>query len=520
MSFYYISIIATKMKIKIDYFLLLFIALYSISQGLQIPYFQWVFCLIGFCIFFWVLYFKHVEMQLKVLLTLSFFDSEYFLFCLPLLILSKIILEQFSGKHVFKVNQTTLMVVILFMYVLSISIVVNFIDFSLFSLCLGIVVFFIILCPLIYFSYFQYTEDLINRVFLFFKKIILLQAVIVIVQFLKYSNFAIGDWGKGTTGGTDKMGLLFLLSILPFIILPLIEKKKKLLSLFSIKSLALGIIIVSIVYFLDIKATFFSIILGGIVFLFLVFLKIIINRVKDVPFYKMYLVVFFTLFFSIFIPFFANQYFSIVFKKNHYTLYNQLGRYIGKNEKTSQKFILYKHIYVDMFYDYPLVWTFGTGFGKLGGKASNSLAYDVLYKEHDAKKLPSFIPSYSSQWTKKYMTGLFTKDIADHIKWASSILSMPFAGMITLKAEFGLLGLLFWVSIFFYIAYRVFNKSRNFQYMHLRGLGAVLSIYCIAFLFLMVFDNWQETPQFILPFILFVAVFLSYNKNVIEHNHK
>lgn len=500
------------MKIKLDYFLLFFTALYSISQGLQIPYFQLVFCLIGFCIFFWVLYFRSVEMQLKVLLVLSFFDSEYFLFCLPLLILSKIILQQFSGKHVFKVNQTTLMVVILFMYVLSISIVVNFIDFSLFSLCFGLVIFLIILSPLVYFGFFQYKEDVINRIFLFFKKLILLEGVIVVIQFLNYSNFKPGDWGKGTTGGTDRMGLLFLLYFLSLVILLLIEKKKKLLSFFSIKNLALVVIVFSIVYFLDIKTTFFSILLGGILFLFLVFFKIIINRVKEMSFYKMCIVIFCTLFFLLFMPVLVNRYTSIALKGN-YTLYSQVERYIGKSsEKVSQKFILYNHVYVDMFYDYPLVWTFGTGFGKLGGKASNSLAYDVLHKEYDSKKLPAFIPPYSSQWTKKYMSGLYTKEIVDHIKWVSSMLSMPFAGMITIKAEFGILGLLFWLTIFFYIAYRIFNKSRSFQHMHLRGFGAILAIYCIALLFLMVFDNWQETPQFMLPLILFITMMLNYKK--------
>lgn len=504
------------MKIKIDYFLLLFITLYSISQGLQIPYFQWVFCLTGFCIFFWVLYFKDIEVQLKVLLALAFFDSEYFLFSLALLILSKIILWQLIGKRVLKLNLPSIMVLILFVYVLAVSIIVNFIDFSFLSLLLGIVVFLIILCPLIYFSFFQYTEDAIGRIFIFFKKIVLLELAIVICQFLFYSSFSRGDWGTGTTGGADKMGSLFLLFFLSLIILPLIEKKKNLLSLFGIKNIALVVITVSIVYFLDIKTTFFSILLGGILFLFLVFLKMILNRIREMSFYKMCIVIVSTLFFLLLVPVLINLYASVLLKDNYF--YDKLKHYYDSNGKISQKFILYKYVYVDMFHDYPLIWTFGTGFGKLGGKASNSLAYDVLHKQYDSKKLPAFIPPYSSQWTKKYMTGLFTKEVSDNVKWVSAILSIPFAGMITIKAEFGMVGLLFWFSIFFYIAYCVFHKSRNFQHMHLRGFGSVLSIYCVSLLFLMIFDNWQETPQLMLPLVLFITMILKYKKANDEHN--
>ena len=149
----------------------------------------------------------------------------------------------------------------------------------------------------------------------------------------------------------------------------------------------------------------------------------------------------------------------------------------------------------------PLRWIFGVGAGNLGSRASNAFAYDVLYKP--VKEVPSIFPSYSSEYTKKYLSDIWSEKMYLYLSNVSFSLASPFSGICSVKAEMGMVGLV--LHIFFYVLIAALLLKRSCQ------TSTRLRWWCLLFascwflnLIYMIFDNTQDNIQ-ILVFLASVS---------------
>jgi len=97
----------------------------------------------------------------------------------------------------------------------------------------------------------------------------------------------------------------------------------------------------------------------------------------------------------------------------------------------------------------------GTGPGTIGSRSSNLRAYDTLYKKAEKKNdattrtsLPSFIPPFSSYWTRNYLADLYEEDYAEAAGFRSALLGNPFNSAVAIFFEFGVVGFILYTSIF------------------------------------------------------------------------
>jgi hypothetical protein len=179
----------------------------------------------------------------------------------------------------------------------------------------------------------------------------------------------------------------------------------------------------------------------------------------------------------------------------------------GEKYGINGKYIVYKHIYSDLYSDNLDKWFWGIGPGKFGSRTANMMGYDILYKEKGQFKLPEFIPPYSSYEEKKYMKGMWTKQKAEYVKYISSNLSIPVAGWITIKAELGIPGMIFFILLAFILSFYLIKRAGMLANVELRHWALVLGIFWIALLTMMLVDNIQEKPQMMYPmYILSAAV--------------
>jgi hypothetical protein len=154
--------------------------------------------------------------------------------------------------------------------------------------------------------------------------------------------------------------------------------------------------------------------------------------------------------------------------------------------------------------EHPLFSVFGVGMGKFGGKVSNAFAKDVLYKDPDNKIL-SYLPTFSSRWVKKYYDGLYTKEVYETIRWRSANFSFPFAGIVTVKVELGFIGLFLFLGIVFSMAMIAMQKYSKVADLYVRKWLIGFTLYLLTIPVLMLFDNYQEFPQIMIPAFLFIS---------------
>jgi hypothetical protein len=176
-----------------------------------------------------------------------------------------------------------------------------------------------------------------------------------------------------------------------------------------------------------------------------------------------------------------------------------VSRYLSNPENPSYKVKFFKRVFVDMQSD-NITWLFGVGPGKLGSRASNTLSYDILYK--DGQKIPSFIGPHSSPWAKRIMSDLWTEGISRRMKGISSTLANPFTGIASIKGELGLVGLILFLFVMIVQSLNVLRSTQKFEKYQLQTWGIVLSICWLSIPLLMIIDNYMEKPQIMIPLFL------------------
>jgi len=448
--------------------------------------------------------------QIKVLLACSMIGIDYPLMLVPVLVYPFLILIR---KH-YKFKTPALLALIFLLYAFLIYFVVLLTTFNLLSFPFWLMSFGSGLLLFIYYSQFDFIKKDLLNIFNFFIKLIIVQFILVVLQSLRAGSFIPGDYGSGALNDAHKAGF-YLLILLIYFLSPLWMKflpyKNRSISLKKVLKCSLWIIILALFIWLCAAKSnnaifFFSVIIFFIVLgVWVIFRKkLAVNRnYKALIAGGLISIILLSLF-----PVFFNFYGSHL-SKSEFTLKDTIEQYTNY-EDSNQKYLLYKRVFKDFFVNEGiLIFSLGTGPGTFNSRASNSRAYDILYKKHGVR-IPGFFPPYSSSYTKEYLGDLYNKDIAMSVGSRLSLLSIPFAGIASLKAELGIIGLILFLlmcysSIYLLSKYLIFAKVEPL-------IGFILSAWWIFLPFAMVLDNFQEQPQIVFPLYLLTAVGLSINK--------
>lgn len=480
--------------------------------GLNIPV-KPIFTCIGILLMINSFYFSSDESQIKCLIGLSFIGMELILFAVPLLLLLKVILQAVNSKNVFKFKIWSWAMLLFFCFDLILLAVSNFYDFSFYTILFWFIIFGFGFLLFIHYSEKTYSEASAENIFTFFRRLIMLQLIILPIQSLFHQRFVPGDFWNGSFIDADKISFYLVLLLLFEFAPSLFMKEKTAFKAAGIKKIFFLIAAAGALIMCDAKIKVALIFIS--LFLFSVFYLInkLFASAKLLSFNKVFL---FALLFilssgillaaaNLYLLYISNKKVSIAGTFEKYTIRpDTTGIKYGINGK----YLVYKNVYSDLYDDNFSKWFWGIGPGKFGSRTSNMLAYDVFYKEKGQFKLPDAIPAYSSYEVKKYMKGMWTKQKAEYVKYISSNLSIPVGGWITIKAERGIPGILFYFVLQFILSFYLVRKASEISSNVLRKWSLVLGIFWIALPMLMIIDNIQEKPQMMYPMYLLTACLL------------
>lgn len=202
-------------------------------------------------------------------------------------------------------------------------------------------------------------------------------------------------------------------------------------------------------------------------------------------------------------PLFGNFYGSHL-SRSRFCFSETLHQYT-QNNRLNYKYQLYQRVFKDMlFNEGVLTWLAGIGPGTFNSRASNSRAHDTLYKKVDSLA-HQFIPPHSSEFTERYLADLWTKDIATTARNRFSLLSYPFAGIASVEAELGLLGLFIFLIFCSVVVYYLLNRILSDENV---AVNFILASWWVFLVLMMVLDNIQEMPQYVFPLYMLTAVSL------------
>lgn len=143
---------------------------------------------------------------------------------------------------------------------------------------------------------------------------------------------------------------------------------------------------------------------------------------------------------------------------------------------------------------------FGYGIGQYGSRVSNLFAYDIMWRASNGinNMVATLFKSYYIPQFAKYME-YYDASFVSQIAYRSAVLSYPFNNVLTLIAETGIIGMIFWSNLL--------NK-------HIRNSKCKILIYyfAIACFFDMYFDNFP-----CVALIIVVMNFLMNSSNKIKN---
>lgn len=453
------------------------------------------------CIVFAV-YFKNKNFQLRAILAMSFIGLDYVLMILPFILLPKIIFG--NKKTNFKILKSPNFVAMaLLLYSFLLIIPSSIADFSLSSNLFWVLTFGNGFIVYLYYSKFKYDQSEIISIIRFFEKLIFIQLVLLPFQGIINLDFQPGDWARGTFQDAHKTGFYILLLFISLFTMPLFAKEIPLKRLFRFKNMIYIFFLIYVLLLTDAKIIYLCFFFAICLFFgFMLFGKLR-GKIKSVSLSKVTVLAIISLGMISIVPSMVEAYNKTVFNRSH-----SIVQYMEEQGKVSYKMLFYKRVFVNMLEDNALAWVFGVGPGKLGSRASNTLAYDVLYKED--QKIPAFIKPHSSPWVVKYMSDLWSEDIALKMRFTSSTLVSPFAGIASIKGELGIIGLLMFLILSFLFSHQLIIKANMIGSSHIRSWAFTLAIFWMAIPVLSIFDNFMEKPQIILPMFLLSVIILYY----------
>lgn len=247
-----------------------------------------------------------------------------------------------------------------------------------------------------------------------------------------------GDRVQGTVGSAPNLAFLLAASILPFLF-NIFNKSYSFKS--KVRILALLVIFIAMMFLNDAKTILYALCISLLVSYLLN--KFFINKKLTVKLSFLFLSI-------IILAFSINIVVGFAIDKYRPYIY---GKYDAK--------ALY-YQYAFSFKTRPAhEYIIGTGPGTNGSRASNALAYDVMYKKENTVTLPSFIPPKSSSFTRRYLSRLFTKDYAESSGNRSALLGNPFNSICAVFIEFGVMGTALFIAFLVVVIKQIINAGNS-----------------------------------------------------------
>jgi len=168
------------------------------------------------------------------------------------------------------------------------------------------------------------------------------------------------------------------------------------------------------------------------------------------------------------------------------------------NWENSEKRILLTRVFFELGQRYNSI--LGVGPGMLGSRAASAASADILYKETEGPFASLLGPAPEPErWA---MYGLWDAEVAQEITNKSAILTMPFSGWASLRAELG------WPAVvalaFYFVSLARQMAIIAARHPGARGIGIAAAVGCVALVPMLFFDNILEQPHFIGPLAILV----------------
>lgn len=195
-------------------------------------------------------------------------------------------------------------------------------------------------------------------------------------------------------------------------------------------------------------------------------------------------------------------------EKNRYSTENSDKYLVFLSQSRKIKFILNT---VELLKNSPRSLVLGFGAGTYGSRIASSRATESIAKK--GKKLPSFIPTFSSPEYQQGIRGLYTEKDIDNVS-GSNALGDPFSSVIGVIAETGLLGLAILLAIYQLIFKQAVSILKRDPDPFWRSL-AFTTIFTVPFSFsLGFFDSYYSQPQTVISFFFLFGIIAAKNQQI------
>jgi hypothetical protein len=168
------------------------------------------------------------------------------------------------------------------------------------------------------------------------------------------------------------------------------------------------------------------------------------------------------------------------------------------NWENSEKQVLLTRVVFDVGQRYNSI--LGVGPGMLGSRAASAASADVLYKETEGAFASLLGPAPKPErWA---MSGLWDAEVVQGVTNKSALVTMPFSGWGSLRAELG------WPAVilltFYFLSLGRQMASIAVRHPGVRNIGITAAVGCVGLLPMLFFDNILEQPHIILPLTILV----------------
>jgi hypothetical protein len=168
------------------------------------------------------------------------------------------------------------------------------------------------------------------------------------------------------------------------------------------------------------------------------------------------------------------------------------------NLETSEKRVLLTRVVFGVAERYNSV--LGVGPGMLGSRAASAASGDVLYKETESALASLLGPAPKPErWA---MYGLWDAEVVEGVTNRSALLTMPFSGWGSVRAELG------WPAVilltFYFLSLSRQMASIAARHPGVRSIAIAAAVACVWLLPMLFFDNVLEQPHIMVPLAILV----------------
>lgn len=330
------------------------------------------------------------------------------------------------------------------------------------------------------------SPKVLNNLFRLFCYIVYFQAILVIITGFGH-KFKPGDWYVGTTGGAHNSGILLYIVLIKKIYDYFFYKQKGINKLILLGILGFAAWLTDTNQFLiALTLSFIYINYINIRKLFKVKYLIILSAL--IGFFYVYLIV-------------TN--FIILFESKYQNLNN--------TPKLKGYYSLY-----EFYSEEPIYLIAGTGIGGYSSRAAVSLASAKYLAKPTGRKIPV---ENTSIFTKKYFSKYYSPTYWANLEkvGVTGTFYTPFATIISIIAEYGLIGIFFLVIIVLQLK-KILERLKSYDLIFYKYIGTLMLAYFVTFFY----DNWLEHPDALFPslLILMLGIHAAIDAENQNHSHE